>query len=86
MKLSDLSVGQTGIITNVGGRGALRLRFLDMGIIPNTKVKIQKTAPLGDPIQISVRGYELTIRKDDAAFIDVIRKEAQINNAEGVNL
>ena len=78
MKLSDLSVRQTGIITNVGGSGALRLRFLDMGIIPKTRVKVQKTAPLGDPIQIFVRGYELTIRKEDAALIDVVRDQGDI--------
>jgi Fe2+ transport system protein FeoA len=71
MTLSNLKVGREGIITKVSGEGSLRLRLLDMGIIPKTKVKIQKTAPLGDPIQILIRGYELTIRKDDASLIEV---------------
>lgn len=69
-----MKAGEEGIITKVGGQGALRLRLLDMGIIPKTRVRIRKTAPLGDPIQLCVRGYELTIRKDDAALIEIIRE------------
>ena len=61
MTLNDLKIGQSGIITAVGGEGALRLRLLDMGLIPKTRVRVQKVAPMGDPIQIQVRGYELTI-------------------------
>ena len=75
MTLSELKIGKQGIITKVGGEGALRLRLLDMGIIPRTKVKVQKTAPLGDPIQIYIRGYNLTIRKDDASVIEVTQEE-----------
>jgi ferrous iron transport protein A len=75
MNLSDLKINESGIITKVGGEGALRLRLLDMGIIPKTKVKIQKTAPLGDPIQILIRGYELTLRKDDASVIEIAKEE-----------
>lgn len=71
MTLKDLSVGDVAIITKVCGKNPLRLRLLDMGIIPNTLVKIQKVAPLGDPIQIQIRGYELTIRKEDAAKIQI---------------
>ncbi|HOJ47705.1 MAG TPA: ferrous iron transport protein A [Bacillota bacterium] len=71
MTLSELKAGKEGIVTKVGGEGALRLRLLDMGIIPRTRVKVQKTAPLGDPIQIFLRGYNLTIRKDDASVIEV---------------
>ncbi len=71
MKLDNLKPGESGIIKTVGGEGALRLRLLDMGIIPKTKVKVQKIAPLGDPIQILIRGYDLTLRKEDAAMIDV---------------
>ncbi len=66
MTLKELKVGQSGTIANVAGEGALRLRLLDMGLIPGTKVRLQKVAPLGDPIQILVRGYELTIRLEDA--------------------
>lgn len=71
MYLSDLKVGQSSIIKSVGGEGELRLRLLDMGLIPGTVVIVQKTAPLGDPLQITLRGYELTIRKEDAKKIEV---------------
>ena len=69
MTIDDLKIGQSGTISAVGGEGALRLRFLDMGLIPGTEVQLQKIAPMGDPIQIQVRGYELTIRRDDARKI-----------------
>ncbi len=69
MTIDDLIIGQHGTIAAVGGEGALRLRFLDMGLIPGTKVVLQKIAPMGDPIQIQVRGYELTIRREDARLI-----------------
>ena len=71
MTINDLQIGEQGCITRVGGEGALRLRFLDMGLIPGTVVRLQKVAPMGDPIQIQVRGYELTIRRDDAKMIDI---------------
>ena len=71
MTLKDLKVGQSGTIANVAGEGALRLRLLDMGLSPGTKVLLQKVAPLGDPIQIQVRGYELTIRLEDANKITI---------------
>lgn len=72
MTLNELSVGESGRITEVGGGGALRLRLLDMGLIPKTEVRVQKVAPMGDPIQLLVRGYELTIRREDAALIRVV--------------
>ena len=75
MTLDQLQVGHSAVITKVGGEGALRLRFLDMGLIPRTKVTVQKVAPMGDPIQLSIRGYELTIRKEDAARIAVRTEE-----------
>ena len=71
MTIDDLQIGQQGVISAVGGEGALRLRFLDMGRIPGTRVVLQKVAPMGDPIQIQVRGYELTIRREDARMIDL---------------
>lgn len=74
MTINDLQVGQKGTIAQVGGEGSLRLRFLDMGLIPGTQVKLEKVAPMGDPIQIQVRGYELTIRRDDAKKI-TLREE-----------
>ena len=75
MTLDQLQVGHSAVITKVGGEGALTLRFLDMGLIPRTKVTVQKVAPMGDPIQLSIRGYELTIRKEDAARIEVRTEE-----------
>lgn len=71
MTLDKLPIGKQAMITQVGGQGELRCRFLDMGIIPNTKVTIRKTAPMGDPIELSIRGYALTIRKEDATKIEV---------------
>lgn len=75
MKLSELPIGKTAAITAVGGEGLLRCRLLDMGIIPKTKVVIRKVAPMGDPIEIFIRGYELTIRKDDAMNIEVVPED-----------
>ncbi len=71
MTLAQLPVGKTAIIKTVSGEGALRLRFLDMGLIPKTVVKVQKVAPMGDPIQLLIRGYELTVRKEDAEKIEI---------------
>lgn len=71
MTLDKLPIGESAVIRKVGGEGALRLRLLDMGIIPKTEVSVYKIAPLGDPIEIHLRGYSLTIRKDDAAVIEV---------------
>ena len=71
MTINDLQIGEQGTITHVGGEGALRLRFLDMGLIPGTAVRLQKVAPMGDPIQIQIRGYELTIRREDAKMIHI---------------
>lgn len=72
MNINDLKIGQSGLISEVGGEGPLRLRFLDMGLIPGTKVTLQKIAPMGDPIQINLRGYELTIRREDAMKIGLM--------------
>ena len=71
MKLNQLAVGKKGVITEVGGEGALRLRLLDMGLIPKTLVTVQKIAPMGDPMEIMIRGYELTLRMEDAEKITV---------------
>ena len=72
MTLKELAVGKSGLITAVGGEGDLRCRLLDMGLIPNTKVAVMKIAPMGDPMEIRLRGYELTIRLEDAAKIEVM--------------
>lgn len=71
MTLDKLAIGGTAVITAVGGEGALRCRLLDMGLIPKTRVTLQKVAPLGDPIEIRVRGYELTLRLEDAQKIEI---------------
>jgi len=69
MTLNDLQIGDSAVISAVGGEGALRCRLLDMGLIPHTRVTLQKVAPMGDPMQIQVRGYELTLRREDAQKI-----------------
>ena len=71
MTLNELKIGATAVITAVGGDGALRCRLLDMGIIPKTRVTLQKVAPMGNPIEIRVRGYELTLRVEEAEKIEV---------------
>lgn len=71
MKLDSLPIGQEAVITAVGGQGVLRCRLLDMGLIPKTAVRIDKIAPLGDPLELQVRGYSLSLRKEDARNIEV---------------
>lgn len=71
MTLDKLKIGQSAIITKVGGDGALRQHFLDMGVIPGSELTLVKFAPMGDPMQLLIHGYELTLRKDDAAKIDI---------------
>ena len=71
MTLNELKIGQHAVIKTVGGQGDLRCRLLDMGLIPRTEVRLQKIAPMGDPLEIHVRGYELTLRVADAKKIEV---------------
>ena len=71
MTLKELGIGRTGIITAVGGDGALRQQFLDMGMIPSAEVTVVKYAPMGDPVELKIHGYELTLRLDDAARVEV---------------
>lgn len=73
MTLDQLKSGENGVITAVGGEGALRCHLLDMGLIPKTSIAIIKVAPMGDPIEIRLRGYELTLRLEDAKEIEVIK-------------
>lgn len=72
MTLDELPIGQTATIKSVGGEGDLRCRLLDMGLIPRTNVEVRKVAPMGDPIEIRLRGYELTIRREDAKKIEML--------------
>ena len=69
---NELTVGKSGGLSAVGGEGILRCRLLDMGLIPNTRVTVQKIAPMGDPMEIRLRSYELTLRMDDAAQIEIL--------------
>ena len=71
MTLNELPVGKAAVITKVGGAGALRCRLLDMGLIPKTKIVITKVAPMGDPIELRLRRYTLTIRIEDPKNIEV---------------
>lgn len=75
MTLEKLQVGKTAVIKTVGGEGELRCRLLDMGLIPKTKVTMMKVAPMGDPMEIRLRGYELTLRKEDAGKIEIELEE-----------
>ena len=74
MTLHQLPIGQSAIITKVGGEGELRYRFLDMGLIPKTKVTVTKVAPMGDPIEIRLRGYTMTLRVEDAKNIEITQE------------
>ena len=67
--LSEFAVGESGIIKAVGGEGKIKRRLFDMGITPGAEVFLRKKAPLGDPIEITIRGYELTLRKTEAQFV-----------------
>lgn len=68
-KLSEFNIGETGQIKKVEGEGRIRRRLFDMGITPGADIYLRKKAPLGDPIEITIRGYELTLRKDEAELV-----------------
>ncbi len=69
--LRETAIGETVVVVKLNGEGAVKRRIMDMGITKGTKVYVRKVAPLGDPIEVTVRGYELSLRKADAAMIDV---------------
>lgn len=69
--LKDLKIGEEGIVRRVGGDGAVRRRLFDMGVTPGAPVKMRKLAPLGDPVEVTLRGYELTLRKNEAEWVVV---------------
>ena len=75
MTLDELKIGQDAILQTIGGEGELRHHLLDMGLTPGTEVTLRKVAPMGDPIEIHIRGYELTLRVDDARQITVEKRE-----------
>lgn len=69
--LRDVKVGESATVAKLTGAGALKRRIMDMGLTKGTRVHVRKVAPLGDPLELTVRGYELSIRKDEAASIEV---------------
>ena len=71
MTLKELEIGESGVVTAVGGEGALRQHFLDMGVIPGAKITLVKYAPMGDPMELRIHGYELTLRLADAEKIGI---------------
>ena len=71
-KLVELEIGSSGTIVRVMGEGKVRRRLFDMGVTPNASFFVRKKAPLGDPIEVTVRGYELSIRKEDAQMVEVV--------------
>ena len=75
MTLDMLNAGESGVITAVGGEGVLRCRLLDMGLIPQTRITVSKIAPMGDPMEIQLRGYVLTLRREDARSIEIKKAE-----------
>ena len=86
MTLKELGIGQKGIILSVGGSGALRQHFLDMGLIRGAEVTVVKYAPMGDPIELKIHGYELTIRLDDAEKIEVKEIKSEEKEKERRNV
>ena len=68
-KLSAFEIGETGLVIKVEGEGRVRRRLFDMGITPGTEIFLRKKAPLGDPLEVTIRGYELTLRKDEAVLV-----------------
>ena len=71
MTLKDAKIGQTVTVTKITGEGAVKRRIMDMGITKGVKVYVRKVAPLGDPVEVTVRGYELSLRKADSQMIEV---------------
>jgi len=70
LNLNEFTIGTEGVVTKVNGEGRVRRRLFDMGVTPGARVFLKKKAPLGDPIEVTIRGYELTLRKDEAQFVE----------------
>ena len=69
--LKDVKIGETCVVVKLHGEGAVKRRIMDMGITKGVEIKVQKVAPLGDPMEVTVRGYQLSIRKADAEMVEV---------------
>ena len=85
MNLKELKIGESAEIKKVGGKGALRQHFLDMGVIPGAEVTVVKFAPLGDPMELQVHGYELTLRLSEAEQIEVEKIDRRKNEHKRIN-
>lgn len=83
LTLRDLKIGESAVIKTVGGTGALRRHFLDMGVIPGVEATVVKFAPMGDPVEIQIHGYELTLRLADAGQIEVEKIDKRTRAHEG---
>ena len=83
MTLKELQIGEHAVIKTVGGEGALRQHFLDMGVIPGAEVTVMKYAPMGDPMELQIHGYELTLRLADADRIEVEAIRSRTRSHEG---
>jgi ferrous iron transport protein A len=84
--LRDVKIGKTAKVTKISGEGALKRRIMDMGITKGVDIYVRKVAPLGDPIEVMVRGYELSLRKQDAELIEVEAHTHQEKHAENHGL
>ena len=76
-KLDQIEKGETGLVKSVEGDGKVRRRLFDMGVTPGAKVVLRKKAPLGDPIEVTIRGYELSLRKSEACLVNIEVKDAK---------
>lgn len=70
-KLSEFSIGEKGVVRSVGGEGKIRRRLFDMGVTPGAIISLKKKAPLGDPLEVTIRGYELTLRGAEACCVEM---------------
>lgn len=77
--LREVKVGETATVVKLHGEGATKRRIMDMGLTKGTEVYIRKVAPLGDPVEITIRGYELSIRKADAELIEIEKEEVELS-------
>ena len=75
-KLNEFAVGEEGIVKRIEGEGRIRRRLFDMGVTPGAQIMLRKLAPLGDPVEVNLRGYELTLRKAEAACVVMEVKDA----------
>ena len=77
--LRDVKIGTTCTVKKIHGEGALKRRIMDMGITKGVQIYVRKVAPLGDPVEITVRGYELSLRKEDAQLVEIEQDKAKFN-------